>query len=264
MSDVTKLLTTIVSKCAEYRNTFSENTAYIVDDFLERNPDSTVVLVGVYNFFQQNDLSKYSLNLSEDSMQLVMNALTLEMAKINSCLRNLADASPNIIYVDTMGTQTYEAIYDESGNVVSISGDEIHPSIEGHSSIARRILAALPDEIGAKKNYDIYVDLYGSCGKNDKITAVLVNDILYTDYEKDGYALTIHCKTPLVTSVTVFTKGEKMGVNAWQCSWNCSDGYRTYSMWKISDLKKSVLLPLANIKSAFQDAFGKVKPLFFR
>lgn len=221
-----------------------------------------MVLVGIYNFFQESDLSAYSLNLAEDSLKLLGNALTAEAASVNTCLRHLANQSENIIYVDTTGTEVGTVKYDETGNIIEVSGDMVHPSVDGHNFITRRILSALPVPYNSDSRYDIHVDLFGSCGENDAITAVLVNNIPCKNYDRDGYSLTVHYSNALAASVTVFTKGEKLGVNKWQCMWNKTDGYHTYSLYRVSDVKRTALLPLINLKTTVNSVSSKIKSLF--
>jgi len=228
-----------------------ENLKWVVDYCRELNPDMTVMLVGIYDYYLNNDLSTFKFNLTEDLESLIMNAFEMLTSAMNTAMRSYADTHKNVYFVDTNGVNTLS--YE------SMSGDGAHPSIEGHDYISRRIISALPEELVAANNrkLDIAVDLLGVYDpESSEVTSVTVNGIPVRDYEIDGYTLTIHYKGIGAKLVTVRTSDEeKTGVIKWQVSYNLSDGYRTYQLYKVSDLLATLKL-LLNKLNFFKTLFS--------
>lgn len=230
-----------------------KNLNWVLDYCLDKNPDMTVMLVGVYDYYLNNDLSTLKYNLEEDSETLLMNAFLLVTSTLNAAMRNYADTHKNVFFVDTNGVETLS--YETQ------SGDSTHPSNEGHDYIARRIISALPEEFAMQnsRRFDIAVDLLGVYNPDTaKVSSVLVNGIPVKDYDINGYTLTIHYNHPGAKLVTVnTTDGDKKGVVKWHVSYNRSDGYRAYQYYKISDFMATLKLLLSKT-NFFKALFAKI------
>lgn len=234
---------------------FVNNTPKILDKFQELNPTMEIILVGVYNPYFTTDLSAYKLSLSEDAIAIIMDAVTAATATINLLLREQASTRSNVTFVDVNGLEALEV--DENGN--TISGDGVHPSVNGQDYIASRVLSAVPASLKDKGKYDLTVNLFGVYDPNDagsRIVSVTVDGKPVTYYELKGYNLTIHCKTPFVKLVNVTTYGKKIGNTTWQASYNLTDGYRTYQILRVSDVVTTIInifsIPVTAIKNIFK------------
>jgi len=250
-ADLNSLLPAFIERLSQYIPQAIENYNWTLDYALAMNPDATVVLVGIYDYYLDNDLSNYSLDLSEDMLSLIMDACIGISALFNANLRDYADTHENVYYVDTNQTQTIS--YETQ------SGDSIHPSLEGHDYIARRILSVLPNSL--KNRYDITVDLFGvyEPGKSSVIS-VSVDGKAVTDYELNGYELTIHCRNGNAKLVNIITTdGSKIKNITWQASYNKTDGYRTYQIAKVTDELSTAKTVATKVTTAAKTLLSKLK-----
>jgi len=229
---------------------YKENMVYLLNEFKRINPDMDIVLTGLFNPFQENDINDIINSKDEQIPQIIQSLSVVLYDIVNNYLRKLADIYPNVIYVDINGAIAME---EKDGHV---TGDDHHPSIAGHQFIARRILSALPQRYINDRLFDISVDLFGSCEPDDTITAVYVDGIRVPsdNYSKSGFSVSIHRNWILAKQITVVTEGNgKTGINTWNCVWNITDGYRTYSLLKVSDLDQCRL----HIKNRINELFNK-------
>jgi len=229
---------------------------WVLDYCLEKNPDMTVCLVGIYDYYMQNDISALNLDLTEDATTLLMDAFVTFTAAVNGAMINYANTHDNVYFADTNGVQTIS--YETQ------SGDATHPSVEGHDYIARRILAALPDEFTDKEQYDIIVDLlgvYNPLSSKNRVVSVTVDGKIVKNYELNGFKLTIHYSNANANLVTVVVGGEKLSTVTYQVQYSPSDGYRTYQVSKTSDVVSTASLLVsklqAKVKSVLAGLFKK-------
>jgi len=246
------LLAEVAAGLVDYVN----NTPVILDYLQELNPDMQIVLLGVYNPLSEGDYSSIIFDISEDIYDLVYAAVAGAAATINSFLRQQADVRENVIYVDLNGIETLEL--DENGNI--LTGDELHPSANGHDYIARRILSVLPSEYSDKHDYDISIDLYKvyNADAGDKIVSVLLDGVQTENYEINGSTLTVRAENADVKLVEVITGGSKVGVATWQASYNSSDGYRTYQIAKATDAARPFKLAVQKASAIVKTIKAKI------
>jgi len=241
---------TLIAEIAMGLADYSNNTPVILDYLQELNPDMQIVLLGVYNPRSEGDMSSLSFDISEDVYELIYPVISSAIAAINTFLQQQADMRDHVVYVDRNGIETLET--DENGNI--LTGDELHPSANGHDYIVRRILSALPSEYTRKEAYDISVDLYKvyDAKADSKIVSVLLDGRPTDRYELSGSTLTIHAEDANVKLVEVISCGSKTGVTVWQASYHVSDGYRTYQVFKASNLSQPFKFATRKIASWVQ------------
>lgn len=229
--DIASLLPDFLKNLTKFLPEAMENYNWVLDYCRKvMKPDAKIVLVGIYDYYLTNDLAAFNFNLTEDMMSILYNAFIAVSATFNSDMRLYADTHKNVYYVDSNQTETY--------NNESQSGDTTHPSLEGHDYIARRIMSALPKEYNGKCRYDITIDLDGAYKPGtDRVVSVTVDGLPVTNYEiNDDYSLTIHYYGPGAMFINVGIVGEKLKTTTWQATYNVSDGYRTYQLFKVSDV----------------------------
>ena len=229
--DIASLLPDFLKNLTKFLPEAMENYNWVLDYCRKvMKPDAKIVLVGIYDYYLTNDLAAFNFNLTEDMMSILYNAFIAVSATFNSDMRLYADTHKNVYYVDSNKTETL--------NYESRSGDATHPSLEGHDYIARRIMSALPKEYNGKCRYDITIDLDGAYKPGtDRVVSVTVDGMPITNYEiNDGYSLTIHYNGPGAMFINVGIVGEKLKTTTWQATYNVSDGYRTYQLFKVSDV----------------------------
>lgn len=229
--DIASLLPDFLKNLTKFLPEAMENYNWVLDYCRKvMKPDAKIVLVGIYDYYLTNDLAAFNFNLTEDMMSILFNAFIAVSATFNSDMRLYADTHKNVYYVDSNKTETL--------NYESRSGDATHPSLEGHDYIARRIMSALPKEYNGKCKYDITIDLDGAYKPGtDRVVSVTVDGLPVTNYEiNDDYSLTIHYYGPGAMFINVGIVGEKLKTTTWQATYNVSDGYRTYQLFKVSDV----------------------------
>ncbi len=124
---------------AQFKEYFDKDIARI----RELNPDATLVVVGMYNPFNE-------VTLTKDSKLPVGRLGAMLIAPLNLYMQYQSSQRSEYIFVDVRDPQVHDfpAILSENGISDFIAGLKhgTHPDEVGHAFIAEKILAALPTE----------------------------------------------------------------------------------------------------------------------
>jgi len=136
---IISIMVNYLNKCFDQ---FKVNYSALLKEIYALNPDATVLLVGVYNPMEH-------ITISKELQVIDLAQFTASMTEqINNFLAEFTSAYPNCYYADIVGTTTYDASLSDSyfWDYFTLL---VHPNLEGHQFIAKKILAALPEALKA-------------------------------------------------------------------------------------------------------------------
>lgn len=143
-ADAAGLLGTVVTNLAagvrDAYSMFLENYSYIVDYIYENNPDVTLVAVGLLN-------NAYNLKLTDQSVIELGHIFDGIFQAINTYIQYGVPHKGTYIYADVMGTECpqFEPLLGGDLNkFISTTIVRVHPSMEGHAYMAKKILQVIP------------------------------------------------------------------------------------------------------------------------
>ena len=216
-------------------------------------PNATVVLVGMYNMFDE-------VTITDDMLLPVGDLISVVSSLMNQNMKYWA-AQYGYTFVDISSVETPIAEQDLSIDAF-INGDgtlNTHPSIEGNAYIARRVLAALPavEEIPQCKT-NIVVDL----GQFTKVDYVMVNGVKVDKYVMKDHVLTVPYKTRLANNLTVAVKQDDGKIALYTYQLVYKDGYTAYRIYGNSDVVGSALKAVDNVKNVGTKLVTSIGGLF--
>jgi len=216
---------------------------------LKQSSDATIVVVSTVNPI-------FNLTLSDSTLAPLGTAFSAMTVRMNNAMKQWCDEL-GLLYVDISNVETGITQYS-----ISFKGDfdndrsfADHPTKEGHEQIARMILDALKeyDGISDTPSKDIRVDI----GRFDKLDYVHVNGILTEDYDFDGHFLTVHCKTSLVSSLTIGAElNGRQAVTVYHVVHD-SDGYTAYRTYTSNNAWWAAGNIIASVKKSLSSIFAR-------
>ena len=165
-----------MAKLSEGGRMLRENYRAIINDILELNPDTTIVIVGMYNPFRNVKLSADSVFTGDYMGRMVVDP-------VNIYLRTLAASYSNVYYASVPDTETYYDIKD-----ITMSDEEFltymiidtHPTPDGHQYMADQILSVLPER-DEPTSYELdKTDLTLITGETETLTVTADNGFTAT------------------------------------------------------------------------------------
>ena len=130
-----------------YRN-FTENWDCIMEDIYAINPDVTLVAVGMYNPLK-------TTKLTDASLITIGRAFDLISAAMNSYMKQGSPYSSRYLFADVSGTEIYDLPAFTNGMFMDMLLGMVHPTINGHRTMANRILEILPADTVAYENLPV-------------------------------------------------------------------------------------------------------------
>lgn len=123
---------------AFYRSyeTFKVNFDAIVKSVYERNPDVTLVIIGMFNPLK-------TLSINEGDLLKVGKAADPLMLLMNNYMKNSCKYSDKYIYVDVKDVELHDIAFKQD-DFWSAYLAAVHPTDEGHIYMTNQILNALP------------------------------------------------------------------------------------------------------------------------
>lgn len=230
----------------------------LLNRLIELNPDATIVMVGSFNMVNQ-------MTILDQTMFPLGSIFSSFTDKMNKQYEKWAKEY-NVLYADISNTESLCTQEDWSlmgkfldGNC-SFPGS--HPSIEGYDYITRQILSVLPtQEEQEEKNTgnDIIFDTVRFNEEN--VTAVLVNGIPVKNYTFDGFTITVPCKVPIATQLTIkyTSKTGTEGFQTYKLSHNAGGGYTVKRVFGNNDVKSWLARPIALFRVLFDLIKGLIK-----
>lgn len=144
IADAAGMLDTLVSNLItgiqDAYTMFLENYSYIVNYIYENNPDVTLVAVGLLN-------NVYNLKLTDQSVIELGRVFDGVFQAVNAYIQYGVPHQGTYIYADVMGTECpqFEPLLGGDLNkFITTSIIRVHPSLEGHAYMARKILQVIP------------------------------------------------------------------------------------------------------------------------
>ena len=124
---------------AFYRSyeTFKVNFDAIVKSVYERNPDVTLVIIGMFNPLK-------TLSINEGDLVKVGKAADPLMLLMNNYMKNGCKYSDKYIYVDVKDVELHDIAFKQD-DFWSAYLAAVHPTDEGHIYMTNQILNALPE-----------------------------------------------------------------------------------------------------------------------
>ena len=135
------LITNLIDGVYDAYSMFLENYQYIVDYIYDVNPDATIVAVSLFN-------NVGNVKLTDQSVIELGRVLDGVFQAVNTYMQYGVSHKGKYIYADVMGTETpqFEPILGGDLNkFISTAIVRVHPSLEGHAYMARKILQVIPD-----------------------------------------------------------------------------------------------------------------------
>ena len=130
-----------------YRN-FTENWDCIMEDIYAINPDVTLVAVGMYNPLK-------TTKLTDASLITIGRAFDLISAAMNSYMKQGSRFSGQYLFADVSGTEIYDLPAFTNGMYMDMLLGMVHPTINGHRTMANQILEILPADTVAYENLPV-------------------------------------------------------------------------------------------------------------
>lgn len=115
---------------------FKVNFNAIIESIYERNPDVTIVVIGMFNPLK-------TLSLNEGDLIKVGKAADPLMLLMNNFMKNECAYSDKYIYVDVKDVQLHDIAFNQPDFWAEYLA-AVHPTDDGHVYITNRILEALP------------------------------------------------------------------------------------------------------------------------
>ncbi len=132
-----------------YRN-FTENWDCIMEDIYAINPDVTLVAVGMYNPLK-------TTKLTDASLITIGRAFDLITAAMNSYMKQGSRFSGQYLFADVSRTEIYDLPAFTNGMYMDMLLGMVHPTINGHRTMANRILEILPADTVAYESIPVTV-----------------------------------------------------------------------------------------------------------
>lgn len=135
------VITNLIDGVYDAYSMFLENYQYIVDYIYDVNPDATIVAVSLFN-------NVGNVKLTDQSVIELGRVFDGVFRAINTYMQFGVSHKGKYIYADVMGTETpqFEPILGGDLNkFISTAIVRVHPSLEGHAYMARKILQVIPD-----------------------------------------------------------------------------------------------------------------------
>ena len=130
-----EVLTVAVEAFHESYEVFKENFDAIVKSIYSRNPDVTLVIVGMFNPLK-------TLTINEGDLIKVGKAAEPLVAMMNNYMKNLCKYADTYIYVDVTDVELHDIALKQD-DFWSAYLAAVHPTDEGHEYITQQILDAL-------------------------------------------------------------------------------------------------------------------------
>ncbi|MCQ2484309.1 MAG: GDSL-type esterase/lipase family protein [Clostridia bacterium] len=229
-------------------NYWKEYFPVLLKTIKEMNPDATIVVVGAFNIVNQVPIT--------DDMILpfgsIVNPLTDSMNRLYKKWAKEYD----VLYADVSNTESQSTENDWSllGDFMHNTFTGTHPTQQGYDYMVRQILSVLPE---ANKTDAISLDL----GRFNKVDYVLVNGIPTTDFEMDGYQLTVNYTGSLAQNLTVGIVNEDgtLAVQTYRLAYKAGGGYDAYRIIGKNDLLGTVIKPFKLIKSLIEKLVAAIQ-----
>ena len=216
----------------------------------ELNPDATIVMVGSFNLVNE-------LTLADETLVPLGSLLTGITEKMNVQYRKWAKEF-GVLYADVSNTEVQATENDWAllGEFIDNTFTATHPTQTGYNYMTRQILDVLP-EYTAKEG--IKVDL----GRFDRVDYVLVNGLPVTDYEMNGYVLSIPYPALIGTSLTIGVKNDDgtLSVRTYQLLYDSDRGYSAYRVYGRNDIFETFSRPFKLIVKLFTLIYDKIASL---
>lgn len=135
------VITNLIDGVYDAYSMFLENYQYIVDYIYEVNPDATIVAVGLLN-------NVANVKLTDQSVIELGRVFDGVFRAVNTYIQYGVSHKGKYIYADVMGTECpqFEPLLGGDLNkFISTAIVRVHPSLEGHAYMARKILQVIPD-----------------------------------------------------------------------------------------------------------------------
>lgn len=124
-----------------YRN-FTVNWDCIIEDIYSMNPDVTLVAVGMYNPLKTTKLTDVSLITIGRAFELVSVAM-------NSYMKQGSRYAGRYLFADVSKTEIYDLPAFTNGMFMDMLLGMVHPTINGHRTMANQVLKALSADVSA-------------------------------------------------------------------------------------------------------------------
>lgn len=143
LSKYPDLLGNIIDGLYDGFENFKENWDATLADIYALNPDVTVIAVGKYNHLDQ-------VKLTDHDIIKLSSALDGVYALINHYLKSGSKYSDRTIFADVTGTPLPEnppIIGSDISALFKEITTNVHPSLEGHAYMAKKILEVVPESV---------------------------------------------------------------------------------------------------------------------
>lgn len=251
LDSVKNIVSTTVTEMKNGYEYWKESYTLLLDAIKDLNPDATVVIVGAFNVLNQ-------LTIADETMMPLGSAFSALTEAMNKQYKKWAEEY-GYIYVDVSNTEPQIAENDWSliGDYLSNTLTGSHPTQTGYNYMARQILDALSE---GNKDKNIKVDL----GRFEKVDSVYVNGIKISDYEMDGFVLSIPYSGPLAATLAIKVKNDDGGtaIQTYSLSYNSGNGYTAHRIYGNNNIEELLSRPLKLIKALFDLVIKTIKKLF--
>ncbi len=138
VADRAKIVATLLQRLSENYAAFTRNFNRCMKDILELNPDATIVVVGMFNPYE-------SLYLNEEGTLTMAPLVQPVVDLVNVFLRRGCAYADRYLYAQANDVKTWH--YSLANPDIADMVFAIHPTAEGHATLAQAILAVLPEEV---------------------------------------------------------------------------------------------------------------------